>query len=400
MVPTADARKQAMRFIVMLGVVSLFADITYEGARSITGPYLAVLGASAVAVGMVAGAGELIGYSLRLLSGYVADRSGRHWTIAILGYAINLVAVPALALAGRWETAAGLMIAERVGKGVRAPARDVLLAGTAETVGTGFGFGVHEAMDQIGALAGPLVVAGVLASMHNYRTGFAVLLVPALAALLVLAAARVRYPEPHTLAPKSSASSDGRFSRSFWLYISACGLIAAGYADFPLIAFHFKRVGIASDIWIPLTYAIAMGVDAVAALAFGRLYDHWGKLVLIGAPLLAASAAPLVFLGGFPAAIAGMVLWGAGMGVQESVLRAAVADLSPADRRGSAYGIFNGAYGLCWFAGSTLMALLYAASPRRLVILSVSLQAAAIVPLMMACTARPPAAPVAASFRR
>jgi hypothetical protein len=137
MATVSGPRNRAMRFILLLGVVSLFADITYEGARSITGPYLAILGASAVAVGMVAGAGELIGYSLRLASGYLTERTGAHWTLAILGYTVNLLAVPALALVGRWETAAGLMIAERLGKGIRAPARDVLLAGAAETVGTG-----------------------------------------------------------------------------------------------------------------------------------------------------------------------------------------------------------------------------------------------------------------------
>jgi MFS family permease len=244
-------------------------------------------------------------------------------------------------------------------------------------------------MDQIGALTGPLIVAGVIASMNSYRTGFAVLLAPALAALAVLAVARARYPAPQALGPKAVLSPGGRLSRSFWTYVAACGLIAAGYADFPLIAFHLKRAGVASDARIPLLYAVAMGVDAVAALAFGRLYDRWGKRVLIGAPLFAAWAVPLVFLGDFRAALVGMVLWGVGMGVQESVLRAAVADMAPPGRRGSAYGIFNGAYGLCWFAGSALMGLLYESSPLRLVLLSVSFQAAALAPLLLACARKP-----------
>ncbi len=378
-----------MRFILLLGVVSLFADVTYEGARSITGPYLGLLGASAAIVGAVAGAGELIGYSLRLGSGYLTERTGKHWTIALLGYAVNLLAVPALALTGRWETAAALMVAERLGKGIRAPARDVLLAGAAETVGTGWGFGVHEAMDQIGALTGPLIVAGVIASRRSYRLGFAVLLAPALAALAALTVARSRYAEPHALAPKPATAPDGKLPRAFWLYVAASGLIAAGYADFPLIAFHLKRAGIASDTWIPLLYAIAMGVDALAALTFGRLFDRWGKRVLIATPVVASLAAPLVFLGGFRAALAGMVLWGVGMGVQESVLRAAVAGMAPAHRRGSAYGIFNAAFGLCWFAGSTLMGVLYESSPLRLVILAVSLQAAAIAPLLLSSARKP-----------
>jgi hypothetical protein len=366
--------------------------VTYEGARSITGPYLGLLGASAAIVGAVAGAGELIGYSLRLASGYLTERSGAHWTFALLGYAVNLLAVPALALAGRWEVAAALIITERLGKGIRAPARDVLLAGAAETVGTGWGFGVHEAMDQIGALTGPLIVAGVIASVKSYRVGFAVLLAPALMALTALAVARSRYPAPQALGPKPPAATDGKLPRAFWLYVAASGLIAAGYADFPLIAFHLKRAGVASDTWIPLLYALAMGVDALAALTFGRLFDHWGKRVLIATPVVASLAAPLVFSPSFHAALAGMVLWGVGMGVQESVLRAAVAGMAPAHRRGSAYGIFNAVFGLCWFAGSALMGVLYERSPLRLVILSVSFEAAAIAPLLLAGGQRPRAA--------
>jgi MFS family permease len=382
MILETGSRKQAMRFILLLGVVSLLADVTYEGARSITGPYLGLLGASAAVVGVVAGAGELIGYALRLVSGYLTDRTGKYWSIAILGYAVNLLAVPALALAGRWEVAALLMVAERLGKAIRAPARDVLLADAAKAVGTGWGFGVHEAMDQIGAVAGPLVVAGVLATMKSYRTGFAVLLVPALAALSVLAAARLRYPQAHVRDLEQPSADERKLPRSFWIYVAAAGLIAAGYADFPLVAFHLKKTGVASDIWIPLLYAIAMGVDAVAALAFGRLFDRWGKKVLIGAPLAAILAAPLVFSGSFPAAVAGMVFWGVGMGVQESVLRAAVAEMVPRARRGAAYGVFNSVFGICWFAGSALMGLLYETSAFRLVAFALCAQLAAI-PLLL-----------------
>jgi len=382
MIPATGSRQQAMRFILLLGVVSLLADVTYEGARSITGPYLGLLGAGAAVVGVVAGAGELIGYALRLVSGYLTDRTGKYWTIAILGYAVNLLAVPALALAGRWEVAALLMVAERLGKAIRVPARDVLLADAAKAVGTGWGFGVHEAMDQIGAVAGPLVIAGVLATMKSYRTGFAVLLVPALAALSVLAAARLRYPQAHVRDLEQPSAGERKLPRAFWIYVAAAGLIAAGYADFPLVAFHLKKAGVASDIWIPLLYAIAMGVDAVAALAFGRLFDRWGNKVLIGAPLSAILAAPLVFSGSFPAAVAGMVFWGVGMEVQESVLRATVAQMVPPTRRGAAYGVFNSVFGICWFAGSALMGLLYETSAFRLVAFALCAQLAAI-PLLL-----------------
>lgn len=157
-----STKPTALKFIVLLGVVSLFADATYEGARSINGPYLALLGASATTVGFVAGLGELIGYSLRLVSGYMSDRIGRYWAITLFGYTLNMLAVPALALAGRWEIAAMLMIAERIGKAIRTPARDAMLSHATREIGRGKGFGLHEALDQIGAVLGPLTVAGVL----------------------------------------------------------------------------------------------------------------------------------------------------------------------------------------------------------------------------------------------
>jgi MFS family permease len=378
----AGARGRAMRFIVMLGVVSLFADVTYEGARSITGPFLGLLGASAVVVGAVAGAGELIGHALRLASGYFTDRSRKYWAIVMLGYTVNLLAVPLLALAGRWEVAALLMITERLGKAIRAPARDVMLAHAAKAVGTGWGFGLHEAMDQIGALTGPLIVALTLATYHSYRASFAVLAVPAVAALAVLMVARSRYPNPRSLDEAHAQDTGTHIPRAFWIYVAASGCIAAGYVDFPLAAFHWKQAGIASDVWIPLLYAIAMGVDAVAALVFGSLFDRWGKGVLLGAPLFASMAVPLMFTGGFRSALVGVALWGVGMGAQESVLRAAVADMVPVARRGLSYGIFNATFGVCWFAGSALMGILYQASPLRLVVFSVCAQLAS-VPLLV-----------------
>ena len=194
---------QPLRFVLLLGLVSLFADATYEGARSITGPYLALLGAGAAAVGAVAGFGELVGYALRLATGYLSDRTGRYWAIAILGYAVNLAAVPLLALAGRWEVAALLIIAERTGKAIRTPARDAMLSYVTRGMGHGRGFGLHEALDQVGAVAGPLLVAGALRWRGSYRLGFALLLVPALAALAVLLEARRLYPHPREFEPAS-----------------------------------------------------------------------------------------------------------------------------------------------------------------------------------------------------
>ena len=382
------AKGTALKFVVLLGVVSLFADMTYEGARSITGPYLAVLGASATVVGLVAGFGELIGYGLRLVSGYLSDRTGRYWAITLVGYAANMLAVPLLALAGNWEIAALLIVAERTGKAIRTPARDAMLSHATSEIGRGWGFGLHEAMDQIGAVLGPLIVAAVLYVRGDYQTGFVLLLIPALLALGVLVAARLIYPHPGELEVDIPAPATRGFSRVFWLYLAAVGLIAAGYADFPLIAYHFEKAATVSASWIPIFYAIAMGVDALAALVFGWLFDRFGLTILVVVALLSALFAPLVFLGGFALALLGMALWGIGMGAQESIMRAAIAGMIPPDRRGTAYGVFNTGYGVFWFAGSALMGVLYDRSLPLLIVFSVIAQLAAI-PLLLLVRNRP-----------
>uniref|UniRef100_A0A7C6AAI3 MFS transporter n=1 Tax=candidate division WOR-3 bacterium TaxID=2052148 RepID=A0A7C6AAI3_UNCW3 len=373
-----DPKPSALKFIFLLGIVSLLADITYEGARSITGPYLALLGASGTIVGIVAGFGELVGYGLRVVFGYLSDRTGRYWLMTILGYTINLLAVPLLALAGHWEIAAVLMISERIGKAIRTPSRDAMLSLATKEIGRGWGFGLHEAMDQIGAMLGPLIIALVLALKGGYKFSFAILLIPALLALTILFVARYLYPKPRDLEPSSAPIATKGFPRLFWLYLLAVALVAFGYVDFPLIAYHFKKVAVVSDNWIPIFYALAMGVDAIAALLFGRLFDRLGVITLVFAVLLSSIFAPLLFLGKFYLAMLGMVLWGVGIGAQESIMRAAIANMIPINKRGQAYGIFNGFYGLFWFLGSALLGIFYDRSIPVLIAFSVISQLTSI----------------------
>ncbi len=368
----------AWKFIIFVGVVSLFSDMTYEGARSISGPFLGTLNASAAVVGVVAGLGEFIGYALRLASGYLTDRLGKYWSITLWGYGVNLLAVPLLALAGNWEVAALLLLMERLGKAIRTPARDAMLSHAASEVGRGRGFGFHEAMDQIGAMTGPLIVAGVFYFQGGYRAGFAVLLGPALLAMVVLVIAARLYPHPQHLEVSVPKLETTGLKRPYWLYVVAVGLIGAGYADFPLIAFHFRQAATVPAQWIPIFYAVAMGVDAIAALIFGRLFDRRGMPVLLAAPILSALFAPLVFLGGFYWALGGMTLWGIGMGALESIMKAALADMVPKERRATGFGIFHTGFGLFWFLGSALMGFLYDFSLNTLVAFSVAMQLGAI----------------------
>ena len=385
-------KRAALRFVVLLGFVSLFADMTYEAARSINGPFLALLGASAAAVGIVSGLGELVGYGLRVVSGLVSDRTRGYWTMTIVGYAVNLLAVPAMALAGRWEAAAALIMAERLGKAVRAPARDAMLSHATQATGRGLGFGLHEALDQVGAMAGPLVVTAVLAWKGSYRSGYAVLLAPALIALAVLATARFIFPRPQEMesAPEPAqggsadpSPADPALPAAFWLYLAAVGCIAVGFFDYPLAAFHMKTRALVSDTAIPLIYAGAMGVDALSALVFGRLYDKKGLTSVLLVVALTAWAAPLVFLAGRNTLLVGTALWGVGMGAQESVIRAVVAGFFPKERRATGYGVFNAGFGLSWFAGSAVMGILYGRSLPAMCAFSVAAQLLSLPLLFM-----------------
>lgn len=373
------AANTALFFVILFGCLSLFSDMTYEGARSITGPYLKILGASATAVGIVAGLGELIGNVFRLVSGFVADRTRRYWTLAILGYAVNLFAVPFIAFSVSWPAAAALMILERFGKSIRKPSGDTMLSFARETVGSGWTYGLQEAMDKIGAVSGPVIVAGVLYFRNNnYRLGFAVLAIPAVIAMAIVLITRALYPDPSRLEAKKLSVASRGFNGRYWLYLLAVGFVAMGFADWALVAYHFEARRLFPDAAVPLLYAAAMGVDAISALAFGKLYDRIGPWSLAIAAFASSAFAPLVFLGGPALAVAGAVLWGLGMGWQDSIMKSIIADLSPKERRASAFGVFNMGYGVFWFAGSALIGFLYGRSIIAVVIFSMAAQLVAV----------------------
>ena len=378
----------ALKFVLMVGVMSFFADFTYEGSRSVIGPYLGTLGAGALAISVISGLGEFLGYGLRLFSGRGADRSGRYWPITISGYVVQMAAVPLLALAGNWEVAAVLIIAERVGKATRNPPRDAMLSHAAKEMGYGWGFGVHEALDQFGAMFGPLLVALILTvSQRDYKLAFAALAVPAAITLSLVLVARRFFPRPQDLSAGPAEVSTSGYPRVFWVYLAGAALVAAGFADFPLIAFHFQQAHTMSAPIVPVFYAVAMAVSGTGSLIFGRLFDKAGIGVLIPLTVSAAAYAPLVFLGGIWAAVAGVALWGLGMGVQESIIPAAVALMVSPDRRASAYGLFTGAYGTAWVLGSIVIGLLFDVSLGAVTAFCVAAQLAAL-PLILAVRRR------------
>jgi len=386
--PETFDRKSALAFIVAFGVVSLFADMAYEGMRGITGPYLALLGASGTAVGIIAGTGELFGYLLRLASGRLAEKTHAYWPITLAGYVLQMAAVPAMALSGSWWAAAGFIILERTGKALRNPAANTMMSRAGEQIGQGWAFGLHEALDQTGALIGPLITALVLARHGQYTDAFLWLGLPALVTVLIVVGVSLRYPFAGRAAPKPKAQESATLPRAFWLYAASAGLVAFGFADWPLIAYHFAQVKTVTPVLVPVLYAGAMGATGIGALAFGRLFDRIGFVVLLPAILIAAAAAPLVFLGSTWLAIAGAVCWGVALGVETSALNAGVARLVSDRGRANAFGIFSAVFGIAWFAGSAALGALYDVSLTALVGVSVAAELAALLPLVLVLRAQ------------
>lgn len=380
------------RTVVAFGLVSLAADMVYEGMRSVAGPLLGELGASALTVGIVTGAGEGLALVLRLVTGSWADRSHRHWRLTVVGYALTAISVPLLALtpflgAAGLATAATLILLERTGKAVRSPAKSALLARVAVTTGRGRGFGVHKALDQVGAFAGPLLIAAVAAVTGALWPGLALLAVPGAAALVLLALIRRRVPAmaaPDPEAMDVPAGRAGRLPRAFHLFAAAAALATAGLTTFGVVSYRFVEIGLVPLAAVPLVYAGAMAVAAVAALATGDLFDRWGGRVLIVVPPLVALVPLAVFADRLATVLVGVALWGLVTGVLDSTVKAFVADLVPAPRRATGYGVFAAVQGVGALGGGVVAGALVVDHRGVLVVLLAALQVVALGLLLTA----------------
>lgn len=395
---------QAMLFIVLFGIVSLFSDMTHEGAASIRGAYLSLLGASAGAIGFVSGLGELIGYSMRYVFGKLTDRTKKYWPMVILGYVLDIIAVPALALVGEhgWIAACLLLVIQRMGKAIKKPAKDTVMSFAASQEGVGKSFGIQEVLDQIGAFLGPVLLYLVMllrqeaSALRLYAVCFAFLAIPGAVTLILLLVTRTKFPNPERFEPEPKEYVPFTLKKEFKLYIAGISLFAFGFIDYSLVVMHVSRhyaplagglaetSSLINSGTLPLLYAGAMLVDAVAALVFGLLYDRKGIRALIWSTLLSAPFAVFVFAcRSVPALLLGVALWGVGMGAQESILKAAVTQMVPKSSRATGYGIFECSFGVFWFLGSWLLGLLYDANLTAMVAVSVAAQLAAI-PLYLA----------------
>jgi MFS family permease len=390
---------QAMMFILLFGVLSLFSDMTHEGASSIRGAYLSLLGASAGTIGFVSGLGELVGYSMRYVFGRLTDRTRRYWLMTIIGYVVDVLAVPALALVGEhgWVAACALLVVQRMGKAIKKPAKDTIMSFAASQEGAGKSFAIQEALDQIGAFLGPVLLYLVMlfrtggTTFQLYSFCFAVLAIPGAITIILLLVTKRKFPNPERFEPEPKEYVPFRMKKEFVFYIAGISLFAFGFIDYSLVVMHVSRAytGILSGAaaaspfinadTLPLLYAAAMLVDAVAALVFGLMYDKKGVAALVWSTLLSAPFAIFVF--GFhsmPLVVLGIALWGVGMGAQESILKAAVTNMVPKISRATGYGIFECSFGVFWFLGSWLLGNLYDVSIPAMIAVSVAAQLAAI----------------------
>lgn len=395
---------QAMTFIVLFGIVSLFSDMTHEGASSIRGAYLSLLGASAGVIGFASGLGELVGYSMRYVFGRLTDRTKQYWPMTIAGYVLDIIAVPALALVGEhgWVAACALLIVQRMGKAIKKPAKDTLMSFASSQEGTGKSFGLQELLDQIGAFLGPVLLYLVMLlrqqgnTFDAYALCFAVLAIPGAITFILLLVTKHKFPNPEQFEPEPKEYIPFRMKREFLLYIAGISLFAFGFIDYSLVLMHISSTftslsaglaetgSLVTEGTLPLLYAGAMLVDAVAALVFGYLYDKKGVKVLVLSTVFSAPFPILIFAGkSIPVVLAGIALWGVGMGAQESILKAAATTMVSKNSRATGYGIFECSFGVFWFLGSWLLGTLYDVSIPAMIAVSVVAQLAAI-PLYLA----------------
>ena len=365
--PRTANKLRPYSFIAGFGFVSMFMDIVYEGALSIQGPLLLSLGASAALVGIVSGLGEATSLAGRLVSGPAADRTGRYWLFAIMGYLITALAVPSMGFVGSVAGVSALIIIERLGKSIRTPSRDAMLSHASAAVGRGKGFALHEAMDQIGAVTGPLIVAGILwLTSNDYGPALGILAIPGAIAVVILLVLRSKAPNPThyevpegTVIKKKAVFKATKLPVTFWKYALICGISLTGVATFAVMSFHMIACELLPVAMVPVIYAVAMGVDAVAALVTGNLYDRIGPKVLLALPVLSALIPWFAYGNSTASVVAGAVLWGLTMGVQESTMRAYVADLVPSDKRASSYGMFSVFTGVGTLLGGSIAGGLY-----------------------------------------
>ncbi|HOJ64662.1 MAG TPA: MFS transporter [Spirochaetota bacterium] len=368
-----DYKKKALFLIFIFGIISLLGDVIYEGARSIYGPFTKTISMDIALVGFITGLAEFLGYFIRIISGYLSDKTKSPWIFTILGYGM-LISIPLLSLTGIWQIVSIFIICERIGKAIRSPAKDTILSQATKRIGTGLGFAIHEAMDQIGAFLGPLLFSLLLIvgknenSLSQYQFGFKILWIPFIILMISVIFAYLRFPNPEIFETQKQQDNQDKLTKQFWLYSIFSFITTLGFTSFVILGYYFKEKNLIKEESIPFFYSIAMIVDAIVALIVGKIYDNLksglknekaGLYLLIIIPLFTLILPFFVFTKNYILIITGIIMWGIVMGTHETIMKSVIADITHLKKRGTGYGIFNSFYGLSMFLGSFILGLLY-----------------------------------------
>jgi MFS family permease len=352
------------RGIWVLGFVSMLMDISSEMIHSLLPLFMVTtLGASAVMVGLIEGLAESTALIVKVFSGALSDYLGKRKGLAVFGYALGALSKPVFALAQTTGVVLGARLLDRIGKGVRGAPRDALVADLAPENLRGAAFGLRQSLDTVGAFLGPLLAVGLMLLWANdFRAVFWVAVVPGWLAVLLLLFG-IREPAPHARAQRLNPISRdnlGRLGARYWWVVGVGAVFTLARFSEAFLVLRAEQSGMALAL-VPLVMVAMNLIYAASAYPFGKLADRmshgrllmWGMLVLVLADLvLAASSHWLVVL-------LGVGLWGVHMGMTQGLLATMVADVAPADLRGTAYGFFNLMSGVAMLVASILAGLLW-----------------------------------------
>lgn len=364
----------AVRAIIIFGIISLLGDMVYESARGANSQYFELIGISAAKVGLVFGIGEFLGYFLRLISGVISDKSKKPWAFMFIGYGM-LFFVPLMGFTKNWNVLFVLILMERIGKAIRNPSKDTVLSAISENqVGVGFAFGLQEALDQVGAFLGPLIFTAVFYftgknTLAEYSLGYKFLFIPFVLLMLFLYYSYRVISKGNLLGEEYGREfKSEKLKPIFWMYMAFTFFATLGFLNFSTLGYHMKSQNILTDGKITFIYSVAMIIDALTALIVGRLYDKLkeksgkkdGGILVLGAIPVVTLLLPFFGLTmSKNLIIVSMIIFGIIMGTHETIMRSAIADITPFDKRGTGYGVFNTGYGLALFLGATITGYLY-----------------------------------------
>lgn len=338
-----DIIRKAYFAVFLMGIVSMLGDIVYESGRGIAPDYLYFLGASAFIVGLTSGVGELVGYGMRLVSGPLADLSHTYWLFIFLGYGL-IISIPLMGFSNSIWLVSILVILERLGKALRSPSRDAVVSVVSKGMGSGKAFGLHEFIDQLGAIVGPAFLGFImLRTLNNFSFSFKTLFPFYLLMMIVLYLTYNRIKSTVEEVRRQGITSEGKLGRSYWTYSVAVLLNTIGLMPIALILYNGARILESNEqLWfVPFLYVIVQLVDAPMALVSGYFYDRIGLKLLVVPFTLSVLPFLFQFIVGLSGVILACVSYGLVLGMQESTYRAAISDIVPLGRRGSAYGFFN-----------------------------------------------------------